>query len=147
MADTSGLVLPIVGGLFALVVVMIGAYLCYYYYCNYLKVRNNERGGQRTNVVPFNYFAASNPYLLHSLAGVSPSAQFGGFPCPSKVHDRKISEKSTVHQESNKEPDKINTCRSSSYEKTLRSPSHLHVIQEMKEDEEENDKDEGEVNM
>lgn len=137
MADDFDLLLPIFGGLFLLIVILIGAYLCYYY----LKSQKSSNTGERrgTHDHNFIYFAPSSPYTL---AGVSPFP-FSGFQLTKEMREREnacsLSLKSNElapSLKSCKQPVQIHTSHGgSSYEETLRFSCNLPVIKETREEE------------
>jgi len=133
MADIPGYVAPIVGGLFFVVSAIVGACL----YCFYFKTRKavSEQGSQTTNSFKRN-FGVANPFAFY-LAGVSP-IEFSSGPCTIETKDeRSFASKCYVPEEHWKLPEKARVCRSTSYDKPLRSPCHLQVIRETEEENEE----------
>lgn len=140
MADNFDLLLPIFGGLFLLIVILIGAYLCYYYLKSQKISNTGERRG--THDHKFIYFAPSSSYTLNSLAGVSPFP-FSGFQSTKEMRERENacslslkSDEFAPSLKSCKQPVQIHTCHGgSSYEETLRFSCNLPVIKETKEEE------------
>lgn len=144
MSDRSGYVAPIVGGVFFFAVVVAGA--CLYYF--YLNTRRRDSEQERETANSFQRsLMASNPFVFSFTGGISPtSTSLSLFTSEAEVErsEKNLASKcSVVVEENYKLPAKIHVCRSTSYEKPLRSPCRLQVIQEMEEENEvdEEDKD------
>ena len=143
MADDFGLLLPIFGGLFLLMVILLGAYLCYY-----LKSQKSSNTGERRgrHDHKFSYFAPSSPYTLNSLAGVSPFP-FSGFQLTEEMRERENAHSLSLkpkefapRSKSCKQSVQIHTCHAnSSHEETFKFSCDLPVIKEAKEEEGEED--------
>ena len=140
MADT-GLIAPIIGGLFFVIAAIIGACLCYFYF----KMRkiDSEQGRQPMNSPKPNY-TVSNPFVFY-LSGVVPPVEFSSSAFTIEMEgeraERNLASKCSVEEQQCKLPAEVQAYRSTSHKKPLRPHCHLQVIQETEEEnEEESDK-------
>ena len=147
MGDIPEHLIPIIAGWFFVSTAIAG--ICFY--CCYFKKRKhqNKASGQSRNSVSRSYGAHGKSgqfsfYSLHS----NPFLYYGG-PAPCELSDTSL----TMDMESernlnspcyfsekhcNKLPEKKRICRSTSYDRPVRStPCHLQVITEAEEENEE----------
>lgn len=132
MADIPDHVVLIVAALFFVVAAVVG--VCLYYF--YFKTRNDSEEGRQTAKRFKRNFGMTNPFAFY-LAGVTP-IEFSGTAFTIELDDEKnLASKFCVGEDHCKMPEKTRVCRSTSYEKPLRSPCHLQAIQEAEEENEE----------
>lgn len=150
MGDIPEHIIPIIAGWFFVSTAIAG--ICFY--CCYFKTRKrqNKTSGRSRNSVHRSYgeYGKSGQFSFYSLHS-NPFLYYGG-PAPCELSETSL----TMDMESernlnspryfeekhcNKLPEKKHICRSTSYDKTVRStPCHLQVITEAEEENEEEGK-------
>lgn len=144
MGDIPDHLVPIIAGGFFVCTAIAGICL----YCCYFKKHKhqNKAGGQtrgsvkrcygvygKSGAFP-SYNLHSNPFLFYM--GPAP-CEFSEAPLTVETESKRTSPCYFAEEHCNKLPERKRVCRSTSYDKPLRSSCHLQVITEVEEENEE----------